>query len=173
VNIGPALEAHPQSMELMQPRQRAFDDPAGRFLPAAMWSVASRELRLDVARAQCRTVGFGVIGAVALHALGSMAGATTPSAAHGCDAIDQGVGVGLFDRASKHFRQLSRSTCQPGEAGEWCVQERQVRLNCSTVTTSNAWPCKLSPSKNTAEIYGKCPILQESCTRCTVNVRPS
>lgn len=107
MNIGPALEAHPQSTELMQPRQRAFDDPAGRSQAAAMWGVASRELRLDVARAQCRTVGFGVIGAVALHALGSMAGATTPSAAHGCDAIDQGdelrdiVGVG----ASEHGMQ--------------------------------------------------------------------
>ena len=52
VNVSPLFVAHPQSPELIQPREGAFDYPAPASQPAAMFSVALRKKREDASVTQ-------------------------------------------------------------------------------------------------------------------------
>ena len=54
-----------QAAKLMEPRQRALDDPAGPAEAASMLGAALRQLRLDVAAVEGVPVRLRIIAAVA------------------------------------------------------------------------------------------------------------
>lgn len=88
MNTRPPFVADIQPTESMQPRERAFDDPAGAPEAAAVRPIAAREDRRNAARPQFLAMALGVVPAIALHAAGFATRATGPSADRG-KRIDQ------------------------------------------------------------------------------------
>ena len=64
-----ALVTDPQAAELMQPTERAFDDPAPAAQAAAVRDAAFGEVRHDALRPQPRAERRAVVGAVGVEAL--------------------------------------------------------------------------------------------------------
>ncbi len=88
MNLGQALIADLQTPKLMQPSQRAFDNPAGLAQTAAMRDPLAGD---QVANAACRkgvAVRSRIVGPIALHAVRSTPRASW-LAAHRRDAFDQ------------------------------------------------------------------------------------
>lgn len=77
-----------QTAVTMEPRQRAFDDPAGLPKTAAMRRLAASEHRANAPGAQLLAMPLRVVAAVALHAAGPLAGAPTPPA-QGRNSVDE------------------------------------------------------------------------------------
>lgn len=79
---------HPQTTELVQPGDGAFDHPTGLAQIAAVRSTASGNLMQDATLLQCQAVSATVIGAISLNTLGL---SQRPSAfsSHRRHAIDQ------------------------------------------------------------------------------------
>lgn len=71
--------AHLQAPELVQPRERAFDDPARLAQSAAMRGTPLRQNRRNAQSALRAAMGAGVVGTVALDTIGALSGA--PAAA--------------------------------------------------------------------------------------------
>ena len=69
---------HVEAAKLMEPRQRALDDPARPAEATPMLSPALGQLRLDAAAVEDVAVGLRIIAAVALHEIGFSPGATWP-----------------------------------------------------------------------------------------------
>jgi len=64
MNVRPLFVAHAQPPELIQPREGPLDYPAPSAQPAAMFCVALRKKRDDVAATQTLPDGLGVITAI-------------------------------------------------------------------------------------------------------------
>jgi len=80
---------HVEAAKLMEPRQRALDDPARPAEATPMLSPALGQLRLDAAAVEDVAVGLRIIAAVALHEIGFSPGATWPPP-HRRHRLDQG-----------------------------------------------------------------------------------
>ncbi len=65
MNVRPLFVAHAQPPELIQPCESSFDHPAPSPQPAAMFGVAFRKKRDDVAGTQTLPDCLGVITTVA------------------------------------------------------------------------------------------------------------
>lgn len=68
VHVAVALVADTEAAELMEPAERALDDPALAAQAAAVGRAAFREVRHDALGAQARAVGRAIVGAVAVEA---------------------------------------------------------------------------------------------------------
>lgn len=71
MDVGPALVTDTQPTVLVQPGDRAFDDPALGSEPGAMAAPLPRDLCLDAAAAQFAAALARVVGAVAVESLRS------------------------------------------------------------------------------------------------------
>lgn len=89
MDTGPPFIADVEPAKPMEPRQRAFDDPARAPEPAAVRGMPARELRLDPARVQIVPMRLRVVGPIALHH-GRLAPWSAPAAAERRDAVHQG-----------------------------------------------------------------------------------
>jgi hypothetical protein len=88
VDVSAPLEAHPQAAELVQPGDRALDDPTVDAQPATMADAAPRESGSDAPQAQGQAVDARVVGTVAVQLVRSEA-RTTDAAANRGDRVDQ------------------------------------------------------------------------------------
>ena len=88
MDVGAAFVADAQTPVLVQPGDRALDDPALFAEPGAVGLFGSRDRGANPAGAQLMAVAAGVVGAVAEQPLWPPTGAAA-LAAHGWDRIDQ------------------------------------------------------------------------------------
>jgi hypothetical protein len=88
VDVGAAVVADEQPFELVEPGERALDDPAVATQPGAVPSLAAGDLRLDPATAELATVLVVVVAAISGNPVGPPAW-TADTAAHRRDRIDQ------------------------------------------------------------------------------------
>jgi hypothetical protein len=88
VDVGAAFVADAQAAVLVQPGDRALDDPALLAEPGAVWLLRPRDRGADPAGAQLAAVAAGVVGAVAEQPPRPPTRAAA-LAAHGRDRIDQ------------------------------------------------------------------------------------
>ena len=93
VDIRPAFVTHPQPAELMQPGDGALDHPAGRAQTAAVFRIASRDMRADATDSERPPVGLRVIASVCLNQRG-FASRPAPLSCNRRDALDQGQQLG-------------------------------------------------------------------------------
>ena len=91
MHTGPALVAHGQPTEPMEPGQRALDDPPGAPEPATVVGAPLGELRPDATTVEHVTVGLGVVGAVPLdqRRLPHRPARPAPQRRHGVDQGEQ------------------------------------------------------------------------------------
>lgn len=66
VDDGEALETHTQPLEVVQPSDRSFDDPAGLTKPTAMRLAAASDLRSNASGVQRLAVLVVVVSAITL-----------------------------------------------------------------------------------------------------------
>jgi len=76
VYVGASFESDSQSSMLMQPRQRSFDDPAMSAQAAAIFSASFGQDGVDTFFSKCFSMGFRVVGSVALDGVGFATGST-------------------------------------------------------------------------------------------------
>ena len=79
MNICPFFTPKAKTAELVQPREGAFYDPAPSSQTAAVFNLAHREQRQDLAGAQSKTDVLRVVGPVPQYAIGATARPTTRS----------------------------------------------------------------------------------------------
>ena len=91
MNARSAFVSDGQAAKPVQPRDRAFDDPAGPAQATAVRCAPPRELGRDAAVAELIAVGLGVIGAIALHQprLADRASGSAAERRHGVDERQQ------------------------------------------------------------------------------------
>lgn len=80
MHIGPTSIAHPQPAKLVQPGERALDDPARPAQMAAVFGASLADLRPDATSAQALPIGFTVLAVVGLYALWFAQRPSTPAA---------------------------------------------------------------------------------------------
>jgi hypothetical protein len=80
MDIVAAFVAHGQAAIAMEPRMRAFDDPAMAAQAAAMRRAATGKDRDDALGGEAIAVGLGVVAAVTLERPGATAGPAAPAA---------------------------------------------------------------------------------------------
>jgi len=106
VDVGTFFVAHAQASELMQPGQRALDDPAGFAQSAAVSYLAAGQKRGDAFCTQRVAMGLGIVGAVTLDTR-RFASRASGLAVDRRDALDQGqqlgdvMGIGAAQREGK------------------------------------------------------------------------
>ncbi len=83
MDLGAAVEADEQSLEVVQPGEGALDDPADAAEPRAVACVATRDLGPDPPLAQLAPLRPVVVGPVGGQALGPLARATDATADRG------------------------------------------------------------------------------------------
>jgi hypothetical protein len=88
VDVGAAFVADAQSAVLMQPGDRALDDPALLAEPGAVRGRLVRDQRSDLLAPQLLARGFALVAAVADDAGGAALGPTA-FAAHGRNRLDE------------------------------------------------------------------------------------
>lgn len=71
MNVRTALPTNAEAAKLMKPTEAAFHHPAGVAQAASMFGIAPGQHRLNATPSQLRAMSGGVIGPIALHALGS------------------------------------------------------------------------------------------------------
>ena len=104
MDIGAALVPDGEPAKPMEPGDRAFDDPATRAQPAAVWGPALRQDRNDPPGPEPVAVGLGVIAAIALERPGLAAGAAAPPA-DGRQRVDHRIEVGdVIDVGGRYLR---------------------------------------------------------------------
>ena len=89
MDTGASLVAHGQAAKPMEPREGAFDDPAGPAQAAAVRRSSLRELRRDAPLLELVAMRLRVVPAVALDELGLGRG-TPGTAAQGWERVDEG-----------------------------------------------------------------------------------
>ncbi len=89
MNAGATFIAHGEPAKPMQPRERAFDDPAGPAQPTAMGRPALGERRPDAPRPERQSMGLRVIAAIALDHVG-FAARPAVGPAQRRNGVDQG-----------------------------------------------------------------------------------
>jgi hypothetical protein len=89
VDVGAAFVPGAQPLESVQPRERAFDDPAVDAEAGAVLGVAAGDDRGDAQGADLGAVVVVVVAAVGVDAAGSLAGPATGAADLG-DRLEQG-----------------------------------------------------------------------------------
>lgn len=99
--------AHLQAPELVQPRERALDDPARLAQPIAMRGAPLCQNRRDAQSAQRPAVGAGVVGAVALDTIGALSGAPA-SARKRRDRSDERNELGYIMGIGRRERRRER-----------------------------------------------------------------
>ena len=112
-----AVVADEESLEVVQPGEGAFDDPAGAAQSGAVPEVAVGDLGFDAALAELIAERVGVVAAVGGHAFGSAAGTTGP-AAHGWHSLDQRYELGYVVAVAARDR--------PGERDPGRVDQEMV-----------------------------------------------
>ena len=88
MDLGAAVVADEQPLELVQPGEGAFDDPAVAAQSGAMLGFATGDLRCDPALSKLATASVVVVAAVGADAVGSAAWPADLAAYRG-DAIDE------------------------------------------------------------------------------------
>ena len=71
MDLGPAVVADEQPLEVVQPGEGALDDPAGTAEPGAVLGLAARDLRRDPELTQKASVLVVVVAAIRGYAVGS------------------------------------------------------------------------------------------------------
>jgi hypothetical protein len=172
-------ELHAQPAKLMQPGERPFYHPPIRSKPAAMWPTALGQYGSDSTDTQAVAVRFGVIGAIAVDALGLRAGAT-PLPPDGWNGFDERYELGDIVRVragqdhgerhplglgddvvlapqlpSSHWIQARLrppKTARPGE--ESTTARDQSRVSASrNLAKSKAWSLCQTPARCHARRY--------------------
>ena len=92
MNVGSFLITDAQSPKLIEPSERPLHDPAPSAQTAAMFGVAFRKKRDDVADKKTLADCFGVIAAVAQYAIRTMA-RSSPLSLQSWDGINQCEGL--------------------------------------------------------------------------------
>ena len=80
MDAGSSFIPQVEAAKLMEPRQRALDDPARPAEATPMLRPALRQLRLDAATVERVAVGLRIIATVALHEVRFASGAAGPAA---------------------------------------------------------------------------------------------
>jgi hypothetical protein len=88
MDVGPSFVADAQAPVLVQPADRALDDPSLGAEPGAVLALRPGDLRLDVAAAQLAASLARVVGAVAIQRPWSAA-RSAAAAAHRRDRVKQ------------------------------------------------------------------------------------
>ena len=88
VDLGAAVVADEQPLEVVQPGEGALDDPASTTEAGAVLGLAAGDLRLDPSLPELAPVLVVVVAAVCGHPVGPAARAAD-LAAHGRDSLDQ------------------------------------------------------------------------------------
>jgi hypothetical protein len=114
VDVVAALVADAQPPVLVQPGDRALDDPALRPEPGAMLALRPGDLRLDVAPPQLAPTFARVVGAVAVQPL-RPAPRSAAATAHGRDRIDERDQLGDVVAVTAGERASQR---RPAAAGD-------------------------------------------------------
>jgi hypothetical protein len=89
MDAGAALVADGETAKPVEPRQRAFDDPAGPAQATAVRCAALRELRGDPPALELVAMGLRVVAAVALHQL-RLGDRTSGTASQRGKCVDEG-----------------------------------------------------------------------------------
>ena len=93
MNVAPAVKASAKPTKLLEPRQRAFNHPAGLAQPTAMLVLVFAHHGLDPATPQFSPMPPRAVGRVALYAVGSAAG-SPGSASDARYGVGQGQQLG-------------------------------------------------------------------------------
>ena len=101
------LVAHLQAAELVQPSNRALDDPARLAQATAMRGAPPRQYRGDAQSAKRAAVGCGVVGTVALDTTRALSG-TPASARKRRDRSDQWEQLGYIMGIGRRERRCER-----------------------------------------------------------------
>ena len=102
-----SLVAYLQTPELVQPRERALDDPARFAQSAARRGAPLGQNRRNAQSAQGAAVGGGVVGAVALDTIGALPGAPAPARKRR-DGNDEGKELGYIMGIGRRERRRER-----------------------------------------------------------------
>lgn len=113
--------AHLQASELVQPRDRALDDPTRLAQAAAMRGAPLGQNRRNAQSTQGAAVGGGVVGAVALDTIGALAGAPA-SARKRRNGNDEGNELGYIMGIGRRERRRERDTP--------CIADEMVLAAC-------------------------------------------
>lgn len=117
MDLGAAVVADEQPLEVMQPGEGALDDPAGAAQTGAVPGLTAGDLRCDPAPAELAAVLVVVVAAVGEHALRPSARASD-SAAHWRHSLDQRDELGYVVAVAAGER--------PGERDPGCVDQEMV-----------------------------------------------
>src|SRR5437867_2262629 len=117
MDLGAAVVADEQPLEVVQPGKGAFDDPAGAAEAGAVLGLAPSDLRLDPTAPQLAAVLVVVVAAVGRDAFGSLTRPADP-AAHSRDGIDERDQLGDVVAVATRDRPGERD---PGRVNEQVV----------------------------------------------------
>ncbi len=117
MDFGAAVVADEQSLEVVQPGEGTFDDPAGAAEPGAVRGVSSRDLVFDPARAQLPAVLVVVVATIGGDAVGSPTRPAGP-ATNRWDALEERDQLG-------DVVAVAARNC-PGERDPACVDQEVV-----------------------------------------------
>jgi hypothetical protein len=117
VDFVAAVVADEQSLEVVQPGEGTFDDPAGAAEPGAVRGVSSRDLVFDPARAQLPAVLVVVVATIGGEAVGSPT-RSADLATHRRDALEERDQLGDVVAVAARNR--------PGERDPACVDQEVV-----------------------------------------------
>ena len=135
MDLGSAVVADEQSLELVQPGKGALDDPAHAAQPGAMLGLAAGDLRADPALAQLTPMRPMVVGAIGNDAVGTTA---RPAylAAHGRHPLERRDQLGYVVAVAARER--------PGERDPGRV-DQEVVLGAASGSINRARPRRGAP----------------------------
>ena len=117
MDLGAAVVADEESLELVKPGEGALDDPSVAAKSGAVCCIASGYLRFDAACSECAAVDGVVVGAVGADAVGSAAG-SADLAANRWHPVDEREQLGAVVTVPAGHR--------PGEREPAAVYEKVV-----------------------------------------------
>ena len=137
MNVGAALVADAQSPVLVQPADRALDDPALLAEARAVWLLGRRDRGADPASAQLLPVSAGVVGAVTEQPPRPAAGPAA-LAADGRDRVDERQQLKDVVVVAGGERQCERGAPSAGQ---------RMVLGAAPGAVNRAWSRLLAPPK--------------------------
>jgi len=114
VNAGAPFVPDVEASKAMQPRQSAFDDPAGPTKAAAMRAAALGQLAADAAARELVPMGLRVVPAITLHQA-RFAHRVTRAAAHGRYGVHQRQQLGYVVPVRRREPRDNRNPVRVGE----------------------------------------------------------
>ncbi len=119
MDVGAAVVADEQPLEVVEPGEGALDDPAVAAQPGAVLGLAACDFGPDPSLAQLPAVLVVVVAAVSRNPVGPSAGAADPTV-HRRDRIDERDQLG--DVVAVASRDLQASGIPVASTKRWCFE---------------------------------------------------